>query len=91
MQTTITKHASIRQQQRGIPLLVIDLLMEFGSSEPAGGGASMLFFDKPAMRRLNSYAGALAKMLREHLNVYAVVSGQTVITTGHRYDRIRRK
>ena len=85
-----TRHASTRQQQRGIPSLLVDLLLDFGSSEPAGGGASMLFFDKQAKRRLERYAGPVAKLLQEHLDVYAIVSDQTVITTGHRYDRIRR-
>lgn len=90
MQTKMTRHTSIRQQQRGIPSLLVDLLLDFGSSEPAGDGASMLFFDKQAKRRLDSYAGPLAKFLKEHLDVYAIVSDQTVITTGHRYARVRR-
>lgn len=90
MHANMTRHASIRQQQRGIPSLLVDLLLDFGSSEPAGEGASLLFFDKQAMRRLDRYAGPLAKILKDHLDVYAIVSGQTVITTGHRYERVRR-
>jgi len=90
MQTNTTRHASIRQQQRGIPSLLVDLLLDFGSSAPAGEGASMLFFDKRAKRRLDSYAGPLAKFLKDHLDVYAIVSDQTVVTTGHRYERVRR-
>ena len=86
----MTKHASVRQQQRCIPPLLIDLLIDFGSSAPSGNGTSLLFFDKPAKRRLDKYAGPLAKILLEHLSVYAVVANQTVITTGHRYERIRR-
>lgn len=90
MRTIMTKHAAIRQQQRGIPPLMIDLLLDFGSSEPAGNGTFLLFFDKSARRRLESYAGPLAKVFQEHLGVYAVVANETVITTGHRFDRIRR-
>jgi hypothetical protein len=90
MQATMTKHAAVRQQQRGIPPLMIDLLFNFGSSEPAGNGSFLLFFDKPAKRRLDSYAGRLAKVFQEHLDVYVVVANETVITTGHRYDGIRR-
>lgn len=90
MHANMTRHASIRQQQRGIPSLLVDLLLDFGSSEPAGEGTSMLFFDKQAKRRLNSYAGPLAKILEEHLDVYVIISDQTIITTGHRYERVRR-
>jgi hypothetical protein len=90
MQTIMTKHATVRQQQRGIPPLMVDLLLDFGSSEPSGNGTSMLFFDKPAKRRQESYAGQLAKVFQEHMDVYAIVANQVVITTGHRYDRIRR-
>ena len=51
MPTITTKHAAVRQQQRGIPMLMVDLLLDFGSSEPSGNGTSLLFFDKPAKRR----------------------------------------
>jgi hypothetical protein len=85
-------HAACRMQQRNIPPLVVDLLMEFGASEQAGDGTTKLFFDKPARRKLKVYAGALADLLEPHLDVYAVVAEDTkVITVGHRYDRIRRQ
>lgn len=32
----LTKHASVRQQQRGIPPIVIDLLIDYGTVERAG-------------------------------------------------------
>lgn len=84
-------HATSRMQQRNIPPLIIDLLMEFGASERAGDGTTKLFFNKPARRRLKAYAGALADVLVPHLDVYAVVANDTkVITVGHRFERIRR-
>ncbi len=84
-------HAANRMQQRNIPPLVIDLLMEFGASEPSGDGTSKLFFNKPAFRKLKAYAGHLAEVLGPYLDVYAVVAGDMkVITVGHRYERIRR-
>lgn len=86
-----TRHATSRMQQRGISKLVIDLLIEFGCSVPAGDGTSKLFFDKPARRKIKAYAGPLADVLDKHLNVYAVVGADTqVITVGHRYDRMHR-
>lgn len=86
----MTRHAAVRQQQRSIPQMVVDLLLDFGSSEPSGNGTSKFFFDKSAKKRLYSYAGPLANLLQEHLDVYAVVSDRTVITVGHLYERIRR-
>lgn len=87
----LTGHAQIRSQQRAIPGLVIDLLLQFGASENAGDGASKMFFDKAARRRVHVYAGALAPLLTEHLDLYAVVAANNkVITVGHRLERIRR-
>lgn len=84
-------HAETRIQQRAIPKLIIDLLLEFGASEPAGRGTSKVFFDKSARRKVKAYAGALSKMLEEHLNIYAVVGDdEKVITVGHRFERIHR-
>lgn len=86
-----THHAAVRIQQRAIPPLVVDLLLEFGSSEPSGDGTSKLYFDKPARRKVKNYAGPLAGYLEQHLDVYAVVGAdEKVITVAHRLDRIRR-
>jgi len=86
-----TQHAARRCQQRGLPPIVIDLLMQFGSSEPAGDGAVKVFIDKAARKRLKAYAGALVNKLEEHLDVYAVVgSNGQLITAAHRTERIRR-
>ncbi len=86
-----SQHAKIRSQQRGIAPLVIDLLLKFGSEEPAGDGTSKIFFDKRARRRVKSYAGPLAAVIDDYLDVYAVVGADSaVITTAHRIERIHR-
>ena len=87
----LTRHAQVRSQQRAIPELVLDLLLQFGANENAGDGVSRMFFDKAARRRVHAYAGSLAPLLDEHLDLYAVVApDSTVITVGHRLERIRR-
>ncbi|AWI77726.1 hypothetical protein CEW83_14170 [Parazoarcus communis] len=87
----MTKHAAVRAQQRAIPQIVIDLLREFGRAEPAGKGASKLFFDKRARRKVETYAGPLAAAIDEHLGVFAVVGpDDKVITVGHLTKRINR-
>ena len=71
--------------------MVIALLIQFGSTEKAAGGATKVFFDKAGRRRLHAYAGPLAQLFDEHLDVYAVVGENArVITVGHRLERIRR-
>lgn len=87
----LSEHAKKRSQQRAIPPLAIDLLFRFGASQSAGDGTSKLFFDKTSRRQMNAYAGTLARMLDEHLDLYAVVAADsTIITVAHRLERIRR-
>ena len=92
-----SRHAQVRSHQRAIPEIMIDLLLQFGSSESAGSGACKMFFDKVSRRRVKTYAGpladslALADSLEEHMDLYAVVGhDMKVITVGYRLERIRR-
>lgn len=87
----LTHHASKRAQQRGIPPIMLNLLLDFGTSEPAGGGASKVFFDKAARRRVKAYAGPLASQMNDFMDVYAVVGPEgQIITAAHLTERIRR-
>ena len=85
-----TQHSRLRAQQRGIPPLIIDLLIQFGAREPAGEGAEAIYFDKRARKQLQMYSGGLMGKLRDELNVYAIVIGDRVVTVGPRYKRINR-
>lgn len=87
-----TNHAQIRQQQRGIPQVVIDWLLELGATEHTNGETETLYFDKAARKRLNHYlgGGTLFSHAAEYLDTYAVVASGKVITVGHRYNRINR-
>ncbi|WP_313315465.1 hypothetical protein [Pulveribacter sp.] len=81
----LTHHAAVRSQQRCIPPMLIDLLLRFGVSEPAGKGAEKVFLDQRARKQLKSYAGPLAPLLERELDIYAVVAGEgQVITVAHR-------
>lgn len=87
----MTSHAAKRCQQRGIPLFVLDLLLKFGVSEPAGDGTRKLFFDKAARRQVKTYLGRFASAIVPHLDIYALVSNEDrVITAAHRLARIER-
>jgi len=83
-------HASIRCQQRGIPALVLDLLLQFGSREHDRAGAEIVYFDRRSKKRIESYTGGLISRLSDYLDSYAVVADGQVVTVGHRYKRINR-
>lgn len=70
--------------------MVIDLLFKYGVSEPAGDGTEKLFFDKRSRKNVVSYTGGRIKATDQALDVYVIVTGAKVITTGHRLKKIHR-
>lgn len=87
----VTQHAQTRCQQRRIPPMVIDLVLQFGTRERAGDGCSKVFLDKRDRRRLEAYAGPLNRQLEPFMDIYLVVSPEDrVITAAHRIDKIKR-
>lgn len=85
----MTRHAQARSQQRGVPPLVIDLLLAYGNVARAGAGASTYYFDKPGRRKVLAYAGPLAAALTPYLDYYAVVADdQRVITVAPRLSKV---
>lgn len=85
---TMNNHATARAQQRGVPPLVVDLLLEFGVREHDSRGAEIVYFDRRAKKHLETYSGGLFGKLNEHLDAYAVVSNGKIITVGPRHKRI---
>ena len=53
----LSRHAATRMQQRGLPLLVMHWLYDFGSERYDGHGSVILFFDKKARRALERAVG----------------------------------
>lgn len=85
----LTQHARVRQQQRGIPTFIIDLLLDFGTVERAEKGATTHYFDKASRRRVKAYLGQLAKPIEEYLDYYAIVGGDgNIITVAPRIKKI---
>lgn len=87
-----SEHALVRMQQRGIPPVVLDCLLEYGRSEYDHNGGRIVFFDKAARRKLGCRRVEPASVdIDKHINTYAVVACDgTVTTVGHRYKRIPR-
>ena len=88
----ITNHARKRQQQRGIPSLIVEWLLGFGRELHDGRGGILFFFDKKARRQLERCVGrAPVRRMSDYLDTYAVVNTRgTLITVGHRHGRFRR-
>jgi len=88
----LSAHSRARLQQRAIPPLVVDLLMQFGSASRANG-AERLMFDKSGIKRLRHHLGGDRglKVVERWLNVYAVVGDNgLVVTAAHKRERFRR-
>lgn len=89
----LTQHAQERMQQRGISDEVLECLMECGSKSHGHYGATIIFFDKSARRRLARNKGAgQYRRLESRLNAYAVLGEDgEIVTVGHRTKRINRQ
>ena len=88
---SLSQHARVRMQQRGIPPRAVELLLEHGAVQHDHQGGRVLYFDKARQRKLRQVLEpqAVAGMER-FFNAYAVMSRGEVLTVGWRYRRIRR-
>ncbi|MGY3581407.1 hypothetical protein ACVIGB_000523 [Bradyrhizobium sp. USDA 4341] len=89
----LTTHSRTRLQQRAIPPLVVDLLIQFGSASRANG-AERLMFDKSAIKRLRHHLGGDRglKVVERWLNVYAVLGDNgLLVTAAHKSGHFRRQ
>lgn len=82
-------HASIRCQQRGIPIPVVDYLLDFGEAVHSCG-AEVFYFSKLSVAAIAKQVGRdAAKYVEKYANSYLVFDNGKVLTVGHRYKRIR--
>lgn len=89
--TVLTCHAHARMQQRGVPPLIVEWLLEYGASE-VSHGAVRRYFDKRARKQLASIVGhQVVDRLGDLLNLYVVEGNGRVVTAGHRTKRFRRQ
>ncbi len=87
---TLTKHAQVRMQQRGIPDRVVDWLLAYGEIDYQQG-AQLYYFTDRAREALRREVGR--RMLRRHekaLNSYLVCADSRITTVGHLYRRVVR-
>lgn len=90
MLTTYTNHAAIRSQQRGIPPLVSDWLIDYGNEEFNGHGGVVRYFSTTGIRQLEGEIGKRpVQQMSEFLRCYLVqASGNgSIITVGKRHAK----
>lgn len=87
-----SRHAKVRQQQRGIETSVLDCLLAYGRRQYNHDHCEIVYFDSRSIDRIQMYEGKVtARLAMDHRDVYAVVDCDgCVVTTGHRYKRIQR-
>lgn len=84
-------HAEKRQQQRNIPPLIVDWLLNYGEREYSHG-SEIVFFNKRSRRDLEKDIGrSIVNRLSDFLNSYIIVNAEKVVTVGHRYKRIKHR
>ena len=87
-----SEHARVRMQQRGVPPLIVEWLLQYGAVAYDHRGCRIRFFNKESRKRIRHEKGDIVlRRFHELFDCYAVVSEDgTVVTAGHAYDRIRK-
>lgn len=85
----LTRHATLRMQQRGIPLWYLRLLVEHGKTTHDGHGSVLKSVSKSTRQRLHQVLSRQEYAAAErYFGVYAVVSpDQDIVTAAHRTHR----
>ena len=91
MMITLTDHARVRMQQRGIPQSQIDWLLEYGSERYDCCGKLWLSYDRKAKKLMRKYlpSDILKRIKRDTYGVIAEENG-VLVTVGHRTKRFHR-
>jgi hypothetical protein len=88
MSTNYTQHATQRTQQRGIPPLISNWLLDYGDEVFDGHGGVIRYFSSNAIRKIERDVGkAPVQRLSEYLRCYLVESSTDggIITVGKRH------
>ncbi len=91
MLVTLTDHARMRMQQRGIPQSQIELLLEYGSERYDRCGKLWLSYDHKAKKLMRKYLPS-DTLKRIKLDTYGVIAEENgvLVTVGHRTKRFHR-
>ena len=92
MLAPLTTHARVRMQQRGIPPVALDVLLDYGREAHDHRGCRIVRFDKRSRKRAERELDrGLYRSVERYFNAYAVVgSDDAVLTVGHRRRRFEK-
>jgi len=82
----LTKHAEIRIQQRCIPELALELLIQYGEVERQYGGTEMIYFKEKNFNKAKKQLKKMLKDIDKLRNAYLIKSDkedEVVITSGY--------
>lgn len=83
----LTKHAEARLQQRGIPPLMLPVVMAYGVEQYQKGGTTVWSLPKASAKRLRRELKELLNRMDALSDTYFVEDeAGTVITAGHRHN-----
>jgi hypothetical protein len=89
MTTPLSQHAAKRRQQRGIPEMIIEWILQYGATEEQNG-ATRHYLDKRSRKQLARYTGGLSNKCGHWLDVCVVVGpNNRVVTTYFRDARLK--
>lgn len=89
---SVTPHAAVRMQQRGLSREVLDCLLRYGRREHDHHGCEVAIFDESALLTVaRNESVFLWRKAVASRSVYAVIdSDGRVVTAGHRFRRVQR-
>ncbi|MCS6986308.1 MAG: hypothetical protein NZM40_02570 [Sphingomonadaceae bacterium] len=81
-QAVRTRHAQVRQRQRGIPDVVIDGILDFGTATRTPDGQAWRWtFGKRGWARFCAWMGRAARQFDRYRWVYVITSDDDVVLT----------
>ncbi len=88
-----THHSTVRAQQRGVPPLIQQWLLEYGEESHDGRGAVRRYFSHRSVRIMERRFGRrVVRKLGEYLCTYLVESSDGhIVTVGHRTGRVKHR
>ena len=87
----LSVHSQYRMSTRGIPLVFIDWLEQYGAIEPQNG-AELIYFNQLSLKKLANYTGGISNKIDKLKSIYLVRGNNgKIITTGYRDESIKRK
>ncbi|VWX57297.1 hypothetical protein [Sphingorhabdus sp. 109] len=77
----LSRHAKAQMQRRCIPEAAVELLLDFATATPSGGGTLRYRFDKRSWAVAEEFLGAQARAFEKFRNAYVIeASNGTVVT-----------